>query len=78
MGIWSSITSVFDPKEPIGIIIRDDAATVQGIYQLRYLLGNILLLGVSWVGWVHLAFQINRPIQRDGSIQALAQGDWSP
>ena len=49
------------------------------IYQLRYLLGAVLLLGVlagSGLG-SYLAFQINRPIQRvTGSIQSLAAGNW--
>jgi signal transduction histidine kinase len=49
------------------------------IYQLRYLLGFILLLGVlAGIGLgSSLAFGINRSIQRvTRSIQALAQGDW--
>jgi signal transduction histidine kinase len=49
------------------------------VYQLRYLLGTILLIGVlAGVGLgSYLAFNINRPIQQvTGSIQALAQGDW--
>ena len=49
------------------------------IYQLRYLLGAVLLLGVlagSGLG-SYLAFQINRPIQRvTSSIQSLAAGNW--
>jgi signal transduction histidine kinase len=49
------------------------------IYQLRYLLGAVLLLGVlagSGLG-SYLAFQINRPIQRvTNSIQSLAAGNW--
>jgi signal transduction histidine kinase len=49
------------------------------IYQLRYLLGTILLLAVlAGIGLgSYLAFGINRSIQRvTRSIQALAQGDW--
>jgi signal transduction histidine kinase len=49
------------------------------IYQLRYLLGSILLLGVlAGIGLgSSLAFGINRSIQRvTRSIQSLAQGDW--
>ncbi|HET6846894.1 MAG TPA: HAMP domain-containing sensor histidine kinase [Anaerolineales bacterium] len=49
------------------------------IYQLRYLLGAVLLLGVlagTGLG-SYLAFQINRPIQRvTTSIQSLAMGNW--
>jgi signal transduction histidine kinase len=49
------------------------------IYQLRYLLGFILLLGVlAGIGLgSSLAFGINRSIQRvTSSIQRLAHGDW--
>jgi two-component system sensor histidine kinase BaeS len=49
------------------------------VYQLRYLLGAVLLFGV--LGGIglgsYLAFNINRPIQRvTSSIQSLAKGDW--
>ena len=75
-------TPVFDLQgQPIGIIrMTTQVVTVSGeVYQLRYLLGTILLLGVlAGVGLgSYLAVNINRPIQQvTGSIQALAQGDW--
>lgn len=75
-------TPVFDLEgQPIGIIrMTTQVVTVsEEVYQLRYLLGTILLLGVlAGVGLgSYLAFQINRPIQQvTGSVQALAQGDW--
>lgn len=75
-------TPVFDLEgEPIGIIrMTTQVVTVsEEVYQLRYLLGTILILGVlAGVGLgSYLAFQINRSIQQvTGSIQALAQGDW--
>ena len=49
------------------------------IFQMRYLLGSILLIAVlaGLALGSYLAFGINRPIQRvTRSIQALAQGDW--
>jgi signal transduction histidine kinase len=75
-------TPVFDlAGQPIGIIrMTTHVVTVSDeVYQLRYLLGTILLIGVlAGVGLgSYLAFNINRPIQQvTGSIQALAQGDW--
>lgn len=75
-------TPVFDLQgRPIGIIrMTTQVVTVSGeVYQLRYLLGTILLLGVlaGVVLGSYLAFNINRPIQQvTGSIQGLAQGDW--
>ena len=75
-------TPVFDlTGQPIGVIrMTTQVVTVSGeVYQLRYLLGTILLLGVlAGVGMgSYLAFNINRPIQQvTSSIQALAQGDW--
>jgi two-component system, OmpR family, sensor histidine kinase BaeS len=75
-------TPVFDLSEkPIGIIrMTTRVVTVSDeVYQLRYLLGAVLLLGVlAGVGLgSYLAFSINRPIQRvTRSIQALADGDW--
>jgi signal transduction histidine kinase len=75
-------TPVFNLEgEPIGIVrLTTRVVTVsEDVYQLRYLLATILLLGVlAGVGLgSYLAFQINRPIQQvTGSIQALAQGDW--
>jgi signal transduction histidine kinase len=75
-------TPVFDlAGQPIGIIrMTTHVVTVSyEVYQLRYLLGTILLIGVlAGVGLgSYLAFNINRPIQQvTGSIQALAQGDW--
>lgn len=75
-------TPVFDLSgKPIGIIrMTTQVMTVSDeIYQLRYLLGTVLLLGVlAGIGLgSYLAFNINRPIQRvTRSIQALADGDW--
>jgi two-component system sensor histidine kinase BaeS len=77
-----AITPVYDLEgHRIGIIrMTTQVVTVSGeIYQLRYLLGFILLLAVlAGVGLgSYLAFSINRPIQGvTRSIQALAQGDW--
>src|SRR5690349_4420924 len=75
-------TPVFSLQgQPIGIIrMTTQVVTVTDeVYQLRYLLGTILFVGVlAGVGMgSYLAVSINRPIQRvTGSIQALAQGDW--
>ena len=75
-------TPVFDLQgQPIGVIrMTTRVVTVSDeVYQLRYLLGIILLISVlAGVGLgSYLAFNINRPIQQvTGSIQALAQGDW--
>ena len=75
-------TPVFDLQgQPIGIIrMTTQVVTVSGeVYQLRYLIGTILLLSVlAGIGLgSYLAFNINRPIQQmTGSIQALGQGDW--
>ncbi len=77
-----AVTPVYDLEgHRIGIIrMTTQVVTVSGeIYQLRYLLGFILLLAVlAGVGLgSYLAFSINRPIQGvTRSIQALAQGDW--
>lgn len=81
-----ALAEVFTPVynlqgKPIGIIrMTTQVVTVSDeVYQLRYLLGTILLFGVlAGVGLgSYLAFNINRPIQQvTGSIQALAQGDW--
>lgn len=77
-----AITPVYDLNgRRIGIIrMTTRVVTVSDeIYQLRYLLGFILLLGVlAGIGLgSSLAFGINRSIQRvTRSIQALAQGDW--
>jgi two-component system, OmpR family, sensor histidine kinase BaeS len=66
---------------PAGVIrMTTRLVTVSdAIYQLRYLLGAVLLLGLlagSGLG-SYLAFQINRPIQRvTSSIQSLATGNW--
>jgi signal transduction histidine kinase len=75
-------TPVFDLNgKPIGIIrMTTRVATVSDeIYQLRYLLGVVLLvsvLGGVGLGSV-LAFSINRPVQRvTRSIQSLADGNW--
>ncbi len=75
-------TPVFDLSgQPIGVIrMTTRVVTVSDeVYQLRYLLGAILLFGVlAGIGLgSYLAFSINRPIQRvTRSIQALADGDW--
>jgi two-component system sensor histidine kinase BaeS len=81
-----SLAEVFTPVydlsgKAIGIVrMTTRVVTVSDeIYQLRYLLGAVLLFGV--LGGIglgsYLAFGINRPIQRvTGSIQALAKGDW--
>jgi len=81
-----SLAEVFTPVydlsgKAIGIVrMTTRVVTVSDeIYQLRYLLGAVLLFGV--LGGIglgsYLAFGINRPIQRvTGSIQTLAKGDW--
>jgi two-component system, OmpR family, sensor histidine kinase BaeS len=80
------LAEVFTPVltldgQPIGIVrMTTRVVTVTDeVYQLRYLLGTILFVGVlAGVGMgSYLAVSINRPIQQvTGSIQALAQGDW--
>jgi signal transduction histidine kinase len=75
-------TPVYDLRgESIGIVrLTARVVTISDqIYQLRYLLGAVLALGV--LGGIllgsYLAFNINRPIQRvTSSIQALVKGDW--
>jgi signal transduction histidine kinase len=75
-------TPVFDlANKPIGIILMTSrVVTVSDeVYQLRYLLGIILLFGLlAGIGLgSYLAFSINRPIQRVArSIQELANGNW--
>jgi two-component system, OmpR family, sensor histidine kinase BaeS len=75
-------TPVFDLQgQPIGIIrMKTQVVTVSDeVYQLRYLIGTILLFAiVAGVGLgSYLAFSLNHPIQQvTESIQALAQGDW--
>jgi two-component system, OmpR family, sensor histidine kinase BaeS len=75
-------TPVFDLNgKPIGIIFMTTRviSVSDEIYQLRYLLGMILLFGVlAGVGLGStLALSINRPIQRvTHSIKALADGNW--
>ncbi len=77
-----AIAPVYDLSgQPIGVVrMTTRVVTVSDeIYQLRYLLGLILLLGVlAGIGLgSYLAFGINRSVQRvTRSIQALAQGDW--
>jgi signal transduction histidine kinase len=77
-----AITPVYDLRgRPLGVIrMTTRVVTVSDtIYQLRYLLGYILLFGVlAGIGLgSYLAFGINRSIQRvTRSIQALAHGDW--
>lgn len=66
--------------QPIGVIrMTTRLLTVSDqVYQLRYLLGVVLLIAVlAGIGLgSYLAFSINRPIQRvNYSIQALADGD---
>jgi signal transduction histidine kinase len=76
------VTPVYDLNgRRIGVIrLTTRVVTVSGqIYQLRYLLGFVLLLAVlaGIVLGSYLAFSIDRPIQGvTRSIQALAQGDW--
>ncbi len=77
-----AVTPVYDLSgHRIGVIrMTTQVVTVSGeIYQLRYLLGFVLLLA-ALAGIVlgsYFAFSINRPIQGvTRSIQALAQGDW--
>ena len=73
---------VFDLNgKPIGIILMTtQVVTVSDeVYQLRYLLGIILLSGLlTGIGLgSYLAFSINRPIQHvTHSIQELANGNW--
>ncbi len=81
-----ALAEVFAPVydlngQQIGIIrLTTRVLTVsEEIYQLRYLLGGVLLLGVlAGVGLgSYFAFIINRPIQQvTGSIRALANGNW--
>ena len=79
------LAEVFTPVyslsgQPIGVIrMTTRLLTVSDqVYQLRYLLGIVLLIAVlAGIGLgSYLAFSINRPIQRvNYSIQALADGD---
>jgi signal transduction histidine kinase len=75
-------TPVFDLNgNPIGIVLMTTrVVTVSDeVYQLRYLLGAILILGLlTGIGLgSSLAFSINRPIQRvTHSIQEIANGNW--
>jgi two-component system sensor histidine kinase BaeS len=79
------LAEVFTPVyslngQPIGVIrMTTRLLTVSDqVYQLRYLLGIVLLFAVlaGVVLGSYLAFSINRPIQRaTRSIQALADGD---
>ena len=77
-----AITPVYDLRgSPLGVIrMTSQVVTVsQEIYELRYLLGFVLLIGVlSGIGLgSYLAFGIKRSVQRlTRSIQALAHGDW--
>jgi signal transduction histidine kinase len=76
------VTPVYDlTGHRIGIIrMTTQVVSVSGeIYQLRYLLGFVLLLAVlaGVVLGSYLALSISRPIQGvTRSIQGLAQGDW--
>ena len=77
-----AIAPVYDLSgRRIGVIrMTTQVVTIsEEIYQLRYLLGFVLLIGViaGIVLGSTLAFGINRPIQRvTRSVQSLAQGDW--
>jgi signal transduction histidine kinase len=77
-----AIAPVYDLSgREIGVIRMTTrvASLSDEIFQMRYLLGFILLIAVlAGIGLgSFLAIGINRPIQRvTRSIQALAQGDW--
>jgi len=77
-----AIAPVYDLSgREIGVVrMSTQLVTVsEEIYQLRYLLGFVLLLAVlAGLGFgSYLAISLNRPIQRvTRSIQELAQGDW--
>jgi signal transduction histidine kinase len=77
-----ALTPVYDLNgHRIGIIRMSTqlVSVSDQVYQLRYLLGFVLLLGVlAGIGLgSYLAFGINRSIQSvTRSIQALAQGNW--
>jgi len=77
-----AFTSVYDVSgNQIGIIrMTTQVVTVSDeIYQLRYLLGIVLLFGIlaGVLLGSYLAFNINRPIQHvTHSIRSLAEGDW--
>jgi two-component system sensor histidine kinase BaeS len=77
-----AIAPVYDLSgREIGVVrMTTQVVTVyEEIYQLRYLLGFVLLLAVlAGLGLgSYLALNLNRPIQRvTRSIQELAQGDW--
>lgn len=75
-------TPVIDPRgNPIGTVRMTTriVSISDQVYQLRYLLGAVLLFGVlAGIGLgSYLALGINRPIQRvTQSIQNLADGHW--
>ena len=77
-----AIAPVYDVRgREIGVIRMTTRviSLTDEIFQMRYLLGSILLIAVlAGLGLgSYLALGINRPIQRvTRSIQALAQGDW--
>ena len=81
-----TLAEVFTPVidlqgRPIGILrMTTRVVTISDqVYQLRYLLGAVLLFGVlAGIGLgSYLALGINRPIQRvTSSIQDLADGHW--
>jgi two-component system, OmpR family, sensor histidine kinase BaeS len=77
-----AITPVYDLNgHRIGIVRMSTqlVSVSDQVYQLRYLLGFVLILGVvaGIVLGSYLAFGINRSIQSvTRSIQALAQGNW--
>lgn len=81
-----TLAEVFAPvydlnNRMIGIVrMTTQVVTVTDeVYQLRYILGGVLLLGVlAGVGFgSYLAISINKPIQRvSRSIRELANGNW--
>jgi Signal transduction histidine kinase len=77
-----AIAPVYDLRgQEIGVIRMSTrvVSLSDEIFQMRYLLGSILLIAVlAGLGLgSYLAIGINRPIQHvTRSIQALAQGDW--
>jgi len=77
-----AIAPVFDVSgQEIGVIRMTTrvASLSDEIFQMRYLLGSVLLVAVlAGLGLgSYLAISLNRPIQHvTRSIQALAQGDW--
>ena len=77
-----AIAPVYDFRgQEIGVIRMTTrvVSLTDEIFQMRYLLGSVLLIAVfAGLGLgSYLAINLNRPIQRvTRSIQALASGDW--